>query len=88
MAGLKLPTLSPALMARLEEVLGTLKGLPVVQALKGEGVPGLYFQRAGRRSDGKLPDTFNTDNHNFVIFDQDKVNINDVQNKQRGGSVC
>ena len=61
--------------------------LPVVQALKEEGVPGLYFQRAGRRSDGKLPESFNPDDHNFVIFDQDKVNIDDVKNKQHGGRV-
>ena len=57
-----------------------------IRALKEEGVPAMYFLRGGRRG-SELSTTFEPSDYNFVIFDQDRINIDDVKNKRRGGAV-
>lgn len=47
--------------------------LAQMQALKEAGLPGMYFERGGRRGSGQIPDQFKPDNYNYVIFDQDKL---------------
>lgn len=43
-------------------------------AMKRAGIPGLYFERGGQRGGG-LPESFDPDKYNFVIFDDEVLPV-------------
>ena len=43
-------------------------------AMKRAGIPGLYFERGGQRGGG-LPERFDPDMYNFVIFDDEQLPV-------------
>lgn len=58
------------------------------QVLREAGLPGLYYPRAGQRSNwGSAPETFNPDDYNFVTFDDSVLKLKSRANKAHGGSV-
>jgi len=69
---------------QLREKLGSKEA---VKTLRDADVPGMYFQRAGRRDNSVPPSTFDPDSHNFVWFDDPMLNIVKREDKKDGGSV-
>lgn len=69
------------------EMLRKAAGKPIdqVRALKEAGFPGTFFLRGGRRNG--LPDKIDPQDFNFVIHDQDKLGIPDVEKFATGGQV-
>jgi len=58
-----------------------------VKTLRDADVPGMYFQRAGKRDKSLPPAIFDPDAHNFVMFDDAMTNIIKREDKKDGGSV-
>lgn len=57
-----------------------------MRAMKEAGVPAMYFLRDGPRQRG-IPSDWDPKDHNFVIFDQDRLPSPDFEEFATGGSV-
>ncbi len=61
--------------------------LKQMQAFRDAGIPGHYFLRGGRRDPSVIPDQFQPDDYNYVIFDQNTVGTPKKTEFNVGGSV-
>lgn len=57
-----------------------------MRAMKEAGVPAMYFLRDGPRQRG-VPSAWDPKDHNFVIFDQDRLPPPDFEEFAKGGAV-
>lgn len=57
-----------------------------MRAMKEAGVPAMYFLRDGPRQRG-VPSVWDPRDHNFVIFDQDRLPPPDFEEFAKGGAV-
>lgn len=58
-----------------------------VLAFREAGIPGMYFQRAGRRGANEAPATFDSNDHNFVWFDDPLLQVKKRTDRAHGGAV-
>lgn len=56
-----------ALVAALRKT--KLSSAEQMRLLRESGLPGMYYLRGGRRGQNAIPDKFNPDDYNFVMFD-------------------